>query len=201
MAHHSGSSSTGTVSYGLRRGSSRDAALVAIFTSVAVTLRILKHLIAGTFQFFNPMLFSAYLACELGGVMPAAMVAFFSYVLSDAMIGVGPWTVATSTTAAVAAAIYYLLKKVFPSSDMYSLLLRAYLATFFYDVMSSVLTYIVLGQPLETALVLAILGLFIPVGGGYMIGIGPLTEFTTSLAFAMVMLSLRRYARCRETSL
>jgi energy-coupling factor transport system substrate-specific component len=48
------------------------------------------------------------------------------------------------------------------------------------------------GLPLAVAIATGIAGLFLPVMGGFMVGVGPVTEFTTALLSALIVEKVSR---------
>ncbi|MEM0232333.1 MAG: hypothetical protein QXG78_04445, partial [Candidatus Methanomethyliaceae archaeon] len=52
---------------------------------------------------------------------------------------------------------------------------------FCFDVMNSWLLYVIIGFDWLYAFIIAIVGLFLPAGGGFLYGVGPITEAITIL--------------------
>lgn len=160
-----------------------------MLVSLSVATRLAKHALAGPVQFINFPLYYAMLAAYLRGPLLGAATGFLSFVLSDVYlstiaIGVGPWTLVTSTTACAVGAVAGLVLRG-EESDPAVLFVEAYVLCFVYDVVSSFLCYLMFwsGDPLY-AFLLSIVGLFLPAGGGYMIAAGVVTEASTSLLLA-----------------
>ena len=165
-------------------------ALISTFTALAVALRLLKHAVAGTFQFVNTPLAIAMVAAYAGGPWAGAAVGALSFVVSDLLIWLGPWT---PINAALAAAVGWLWGFAARAArSRIALFVLAYLSTFAYDVLSSVLGYLIYLPGASSALALALVGLFLPAGGGWMVGVGPLTEFTTAALAVLSIEALRR---------
>lgn len=165
-------------------------ALTSTFTALAVALRLAKHMVAGPFQFINFPLSIAMVAAYVGGSWVGAAVGFLSFIASDLLIWLGPWT---PINASLAAAIAWLWG--FAAGSARSRIVNfvlAYLSTFAYDVLSSVLGYLVYLPSASSALALALLGLFLPVGGGWLIGVGPVTEFFTAALTVAAVEVLRK---------
>ena len=172
-------------------------ALLSIMVSLSVATRFAKHVLVGPIQFVNFPLYYTMLAAYVGGPALGAATGFLSYALSDVYlsavaIGVGPWTIVTSTTAcAVGALAGFLLKG--GESDEVVLFVETYVLCFVYDVVSSFLCYLMFwsGDP-AYALLLSIIGLFLPAGGGYMVAAGLITEASTSMLLAATAERVRR---------
>lgn len=71
-------------------------------------------------------------------------------------------------------------------------MITLYLCVFFYDITTSALTYLISGLSPTNALIIGLIGLFIPVEGGWIFGIGPITEFTTSLLTTILITVLKK---------
>jgi len=167
-------------------------AFIATFTALAVALRLLKHGLAGPIQFVNAPLAFAMAAAYAGGPWAGAAVGVLSFVVSDLLIWLGPWT---PINAALAAAIGWLWGLAAGAArSRTTLFVLAYVSTFAYDVLSSVLGYLIYLPSAGSALALALIGLLLPAGGGWMIGVGPITEFTTAALAVAAIESLRRSA-------
>lgn len=153
-------------------------ALIAVFSALAIAGRLLKHAVAGTFQFVNIPLIAAMVAAHAGGPLVGALTGFFSFVGSDAVLGLGPWTLVNSLIAGVIGAVWGIADT--EGATPLRLFVLAFLLTFFYDVLSSFALYALFIGDARIALLYALLGLFVPVMGGVMVGVGPLTEFVTA---------------------
>lgn len=168
---------------------SSDVAVVSVLTALAVTFRYAKNSVT-TFQFVNIPLALAYLAAGLFSPYVGLTVAALSYLISDLIIFPGIWTLVNSVLAAVVALFFGVFYRRFRSRVMVFIL--AFLLTFFYDVFSSSLLYVVFGLKPWEAFVWGFIGLFLPIMGGGMIGVGPLTEFSTSLLALVLIESVAR---------
>ena len=168
----------------------KQVALISTFTALAVALRMAKHAFVGPFQFVNFPLLTAMIASYVGGSSVGAAVGALSFVASDFLIWLGPWT---PINAALAAAIGWLWGFAARSARSgIAVFVFAYLSTFAYDLLSSVLGYLIYLPSAGSALALAIIGLFLPVGGGWLIGVGPITEFITAALTAAAIEILQR---------
>ncbi len=163
-------------------------AKIGVWSALAVVARLGKHLLVGPLQFINiPLLFTM-----LSGIMYGAEVGlgvgFLSFLVSDSFLGLGIWTIVDGSIAGFIGALWSKI----PPRGRTSLFIFAYLSTLVYDIMTSWILYMVFGfGPLE-ALVVGILGLFIPVAGGGAIAIGPTTEAATALLLSILATKLVR---------
>lgn len=160
-------------------------ALIAVFSALAIAGRLLKHAIAGALQFVNIPLIAAMVAAHAGGPSVGALTGFFAFIGSDAVLGLGPWTLVNSLLAGVIGAVWGFAdtRNVTPPR----LFVLAFLLTFIYDVLSSFALYVLFIGDARVALLYALLGLFVPVMGGFMVGIGPLTELVTAVLVAIIV--------------
>lgn len=165
--------------------------LVALLTSLGITLRLMKNLFIGPIQFINFPLIFGLLAGYLFGIKVGILVGFLTFLISDLIIFPGPWTIVDSSLSALLSGIWGFLKKI---DDKVLLFILAYLTTFAYDILSSFILYLLIfgvNNAME-ALSISILGLFMPVMGGYLYAVGPVTEFTTSFLFTCLVKELKR---------
>jgi len=153
-------------------------ATVSVFTGLAVLLRYAKNAITAV-QFINfPLAFTAIAGARFGP-FAGLLVGLLSYSLSDLLILPGLWTLVNSALAALVGAFWGIVgRKVSGKVELFTL---AYLTTFFFDVLSSAVLYVAFGVELLKAFTLGIVGLFLPVFGGNLIGVGPITEASTAL--------------------
>ena len=159
--------------------------LTALFASLAVSIRIFKHSIIGPVQIINlPAVFTIFAGLLLGAV-PGISVGLISFLVSDLFLGFGPWTFVTATFMALIGGIFGLLgNKITNRAELFILIV---VLLFVNDVMTSTILYMVMGFSFQFALVYSLVGLFIPIQGGFMFGIGPITEISSAL---LVVLSL-----------
>jgi len=169
----------------------RKLVLIALLTSLGITLRLMKHLFVGPVQFINFPLVFGLLAGYLFGVRIGFLVGFLTFSISDLIIFPGPWTIVDSSLSALLSGVWGLLKKI---DDRILIFILAYLTTFVYDILSSFILYLLIFgvNNAVVALSISILGLFMPVMGGYLYAVGPVTEFTTSFLFTYLVKELKR---------
>ncbi len=162
---------------------------VGVFSALSVGVRLAKHAAFGSFQFINiPLLFSM-LAGALFGFKVGFGVGFVSFLVSDSMLGLGLWTLVDGL---ICGSIGGLWAKV-EDRDFTINFLLGYLSTFAYDVLTSWILYVMVGfNPVE-AFLIGFVGLFLPVAGGGVLLIGPLTESSTALALAFVLPKMRNW--------
>jgi len=154
-----------------------------------VALRLLKHAVAGTFQFVNAPL-AAMVAAYAGGPWAAPPWALSPFSLSDLLIWLGPWTPINALLAAAVGWLWGLAARA--ARSRIALFVLAYLSTFAYDVLSSVLGYLIYLPGASSALALALVGLFLPAGGGWMVGVGPSRSSPRPRSLSAVDRTLRR---------
>ncbi|RLE80315.1 MAG: hypothetical protein DRJ51_06065 [Thermoprotei archaeon] len=152
-------------------------AYAAVFTSLAVLVRYAKNALT-TVQFVNFPLMFTMLSGMYFGTRVGGLVGFLSFFISDLLIIPGPWTLVNSLLAGLIGILWGLLKNI--SNRRIEMFVLAYLSTFLYDILSSVILYVVFGLDLTSALIFGIIGLFLPVFGGSLIGVGPITEASTA---------------------
>ncbi|MEM1509487.1 MAG: hypothetical protein QW291_07495 [Thermofilaceae archaeon] len=163
---------------------------ISLFTALAVSFRLLKHVIAGAFQLVNFPLSFAMIAGYFSGSLAGMLTGALSFYLSDLLLGLGPWTLVNSTLAAGIGAVWGVLRK--SRSMGWPLFILAFISTFAYDVLSSFLLYMLFIRETWYALVYALIGLFLPSMGGYMVGVGPITETLTAGVTTLVISRVRK---------
>lgn len=165
----------------------RTLATSSILISLTVAMRWIKNILT-SFQFVNISLVLAYLGSFFYGPFVGFLVGSMSYVVSDLLIFPGPWTVVNAALAGLVAYIFGVLKKFFREYEF--LFVLAFILTFLFDLLSSSTLYIVFGLNLFDAVFWGFVGLFLPVTGGGIIGVGPLTEFVTSFLCVFLIKAL-----------
>lgn len=175
------------------RSTSRVTALVSMFTALGVALRVSKNMITNL-QFVNFPLLFAFTAAFLAGPRAGLITGAAIYLFSDLLILPGAWTVTNMLLGGLVAAAFGLASRALRHFEQRFVL--AFLLCFVFDVASSALLYAVFGVPLLQAVLVGFVGLFSPVMGGYLIGVGPLTEFTTAILAAVIVSKLERYSCC-----
>lgn len=160
---------------------SRSVATAGLMTSLSIAMRLTKHITIGATQVINfPFMFTLIASAEspCAGLLTGIM----SYAASDVFFGIGPWTAVNSALCGLIGLLWgYIRGK--NSSIIFSLSL---ISEFLFDVANSSILYMLLGlKPME-AIITGIVGLFLPVMGGTMIAIGPITEISTSIGVAVI---------------
>ncbi len=167
----------------------------AIMIALAISLRILKHALVGPFQFVNfPGVFTILAGVTFGPVT-GMVVGFASYLLSDMMIGLpGLWTAVNAPLMAVVGAVSGLIwgwrNKLHISKI--GLGISTYVMMFAFDVLASWILWALIGYDWVTALVVSMIGLFIPAGGGFLFAVGPITEAVTAILVVTLVFALAR---------
>lgn len=159
-------------------------------TATAVALRVGKNWGLGPIQFINVSLAFGYSASFMAGPIAGLMVGLLSQLLSDLLIFPGPWTIITSVACGLTSMGGYLLRRFGGGRGL--LIVTLYLLTFLYDVSTSMAGYMLAGYPPLNALVVGLLGLFLPAGGGWLIGVGPTTELITAVITVSLIEVIRR---------
>ncbi len=161
---------------------------------LAVAMRLAKQALFGSMQFINfPGVFTI-LSGVLFGPTTGMVVGFSSYILSDMIIGLpGPWTAINAVLMASLGLFSGLIwgRKSKPNMSKTGLAVGSYIMMFAFDILASCLWYIMIGWSALYAFTLGLVGLFVPAGGGYLIGIGPITEATTTLLIVAIVQALR----------
>ncbi|MCS7105390.1 MAG: hypothetical protein NZ954_07520 [Thermofilaceae archaeon] len=169
----------------------RVVALTSVFTALGVVFRLLKHAVVGSFQFFNAPLTVAMVAAYVGGPVVGALSGMLSFVASDVFLGLGLWTPVNASLAGFIGVVWGIVKGHHLGS--LALFSFAFLSVFIYDILSSLVLYLFFLGNFWVALVYSFVGLYLPVMGGYMFGIGPLTELVTSGVTTAVIMRLRKH--------
>jgi len=170
--------------------SSRIVSRAGIWVSLGVLTRIAKHLLIGPMQVINlPLLFTMLAGC-LDGASMGLIVGFLSFLASDAFLGIGLWTLVDGLIAGLAGSIMGILGRVSLGWGMAFLL--SYILTLAYDILTSWILYMAFGLAPLHSLIMGIIGLFLPTGGGSVFMIGPVTEISTALSFSLLVVELRR---------
>jgi len=170
----------------------RKAALTVTFTAMGVALRLLKHAVAGALQFVNTPLFATFVAAYVGGSVVGGLTGLLTFFVSDAVLGLGPWTLVNSALALLIGSAWGRIDlRGSTAAEVFAL---SFLTSFAYDVASSFALYVIFFSDPRVALLYALLGLFVPVAGGYLLGVGPITEFTTAALTTLVASKLARQA-------
>ena len=163
--------------------------LIALFTSLAVLFRYAKNVVTMV-QFINFPLMFTIIGGMFFGYKTGCLVGILSYVLSDVLIFPGVWTVVDSLLAGFIGFLWGFIGR--NRRVGVELFVWIYLSVFLFDILSSVLLYIVMGLEPINALVWGFIGLFLPVFGGSLVGVGPVTEFFTSFLIYITYGELRK---------
>ena len=156
---------------------------------MVTVLRLVKHIYLGNIQFVNLPAAITFIAAILIGWKSGILVGFFGYFISDFFIALpGPWTLVNGVLLALFSLI---IAAVYPKGEIDSkpkLIVVTYLVLFMFDVFSSwFILYVTVGGTLIDTFVFGLLGLFFPLGGGFIPGIGPITEFVTGFLITILL--------------
>ena len=163
--------------------------LIAVLTGLGVAFRVSKNAIT-QIQFINIPLAFTMVGGYLGGPLVGGTVGLFTFIISDFVILPGPWTVVDSLLASVIGVLWGSIRR-FVSGRL-QIFIAAFFSELLYDIVSSVILYIVIGMDVMKALAIGIVGLFLPVCGGFIFGIGPMTEISTALLSSLVISHLEK---------
>lgn len=167
----------------------------AMVIALAVSLRLIKYSLFGSIQFVNfPAVFTI-IGGALLGPSSGAVIGFSSYVLSDIMIGLpGPWTAVNSI---LMAGFGFLSGLIWGRSGVkqigrLGLAVGAYIMLLAFDITNSWALLVIMGFDWLSALIIGIVGLFLPAAGGYLYGVGPITEATTVILIVTIVSMLKK---------
>jgi energy-coupling factor transport system substrate-specific component len=169
---------------------SRTVATVGMMTALSVAMRVVKHLIIGAVQVINfPFMFTLIAS----SISPCAglLTGIMSYAVSDVLFGIGPWTAVNSALCGIIGLIWGYIR----TERRELLFLLSFLSEFIFDIANSSILYMLFGLSPIQALIVGLIGLFLPVMGGSIFLIGPMTEVTTSLGVALIRPKLRSILR------
>jgi energy-coupling factor transport system substrate-specific component len=172
---------------------SRRIAYIGMLTSLAIILRIIKHMIIGPIQFINfPAAFTIIGSCLLGPIT-GFIIGFSSYFISDIMIGLpGLWTFVNGFLMGFFGIINGLIWGRNKNYNKIGIAISSYIILFSFDILSSWILYILIGFDWIYALIISIIGLFLPVAGGFLYAVGPITEFITVLLIISIIHIIRK---------
>ncbi len=171
-------------------GSSKTVATAGMMTALSIAMRILKHLMIGAIQVINfPFMFTLIAS----SISPCAglLTGIMSYAVSDVLFGIGPWTLVNSALCGIIGLIWGYIR----TERGEVLFLLSFLSEFMFDIANSSILYMLLGLSPIQALIIGLIGLFLPVMGGSIFLIGPMTEVTTSLGVALIRPRLKKILR------
>lgn len=174
-----------------RLGRTHRITYTAIMIALAVSLRLMKHMLFGSLQFINfPAIFTIASGILFGPLM-GVTVGVTSYLLSDILIGIpGPWTFVNAVLMGFFGGVSGLVwRRVNSDFSKIAMGILVYLMVFSFDILSSWILNMVIGFPPLVAFIWGVMGLFLPVpmSGGFMFGIGPITEATTAIVVVAVV--------------
>lgn len=170
---------------------SRVASRVGMWVSLSVFTRLAKHTLIGPMQLINLPLLFTMLAGYFDGMLAGFAVGFLSFLLSDSFLGIGIWTLADGFIAGLVGSLARVLRGAM-GIRWKILFVSSYLLTLFYDILTSWILYMTFGLAPLHSLVIGIMGLFVPAGGGNAFMIGPTTELLTALSFSLLVIELNR---------
>jgi uncharacterized membrane protein len=172
-----------------KRNRTKRIAYTALMVALAVALRLLKSSMFGPIQFINfPGVFTIVSGIIFGPIT-GMVVGAGSYLLSDILIGLpGYWTMTNMFLMGGIGLITGLIWKRGNRTDISKIGIGVgtYLIMLAFDIASSFAFYALSGSEMSVALFGGILGLFIPSGGGYIYGIGPITEAATAILVVVI---------------
>ncbi|MFX0067909.1 MAG: ECF transporter S component [Promethearchaeota archaeon] len=170
-------------------------AMTSILASLAVALRLFKHLIVGPIQIINLPGVMTVASGILMGAVSGFVVGLFSFFVSDLVLGFGPWTPITACfmgLIGIIAGLLWFRREKISRLELFTL---SFILIFTNDVFTSVGGYMILGLSFEDALLTSLIGLFLPAGGGFFLAVGPITEGSTAFLIALLAPNLKRYSR------
>lgn len=167
----------------------------AIVIALAVTLRLIKHSILGLIQFINfPAVFTI-VGGSLLGPSSGLVTGIASYIISDIMIGLpGPWTFVNALLMGGVGLLTGLIwgrnnaKKI----SKLGLAVGTYITLLAFDISNSWALLMLMGFDWFSALIIGIVGLFLPAAGGYLYAVGPITEATTTVLVVTIVSLLKK---------
>ncbi len=169
--------------------SSRSVALISTFTALGVAFRVAKNSVTAV-QFVNLPLVFGFTAAYVAGPLEGSLTTALTYLLSDLAIAPGAWTLVNMALGGLASALFGLGARSLREPEYRFAL--SFLLCFLFDVSTSALLYVAFGIPPLQAFLVGVVGLFLPVMGGYLVGVGPLTEASTSLLVTALLAKLER---------
>lgn len=160
-------------------------AIIACFIALSSSLRLLKYVAIGPIQFVNfPAIFTIMGGLAFG-LEAGGFIGVLTFVASDFLIGsVGYWTIYTAICMGLVGCIASLMRRIDEVSSPLCLGVCSYLLVFTYDILSSILFWALM-VPLNVALVLALVGLFLP-SSVTLYPIGLVTEIVTVALIVLI---------------
>jgi len=173
---------------------SKKITYTAMLIALAVTLRLVKYSLFGPLQFVNFAAIFTIVGGVVFGPVVGLTVGFFSYLLSDMLLGAGPWTLVDAVFMAGVGIIAGIIWGRRPLMQIKKLELGigVFLLMLANDIFTSWVLNVIFGYPVVWALIIGIIGLLWPVPGGFMIGVGPITEATTTILAVSIVFVLAK---------
>ena len=168
--------------------------MTSVLASLAVALRLFKHLIIGPIQIINLPGVMTVASGILMGAVSGFTVGLFAFFVSDLILGFGPWTPVTAGFMAfigIVAGLLWFKRERIPRLELFTV---SFILIFVNDVFTSVGGYMILGLSFEAALMTSLIGLFMPAGGGFFLAVGPITEGATAFLIAVLTPTIRKYS-------
>jgi len=165
-------------------------ALVASLVAMSAGFRLAKHIALGSVQFVNfPAVFTI-----LGGLLlghtAGFLIGFLSFLVSDLFIMyAGAWTIVTSLSMGLVGALSPFACQMSDRVSLARLAVSSYLLVLVYDILSSVLL-LVPTTPLQVALSMSIIGLFLP-SAVMLYPVGLVTEVVTTSLIVLIYPKIR----------
>ncbi len=158
-----------------------------MYSSLGVALRLAKNFLVGPAQFINFPFMMALISSSEGAPV-GLTTGVLGYLLSDLFLGFGPWTVVNSILCGFLGGLWSHVQ----TDDSSKIFVLCLISEFVFDVTNSTILYAMLGlKPME-ALMVGVIGLFVPVMGGSLIAPGPTTEISTSFCVALLLPKARK---------
>lgn len=168
----------------------RTVALTANLAAASVALRLVKHMFIGAIPIINfPAIFAIITGAILGSIN-GFIVGALSFMVSDVFLGMGTWTMVTSLSCGM---IGFISGLIWYKRKPYTLevMVLSTILIFIYDLLSSILLYITV-MPLREAVIVGLIGLFLPAMGGALYMIGPIVEISSAIIISILIPRLRR---------
>ncbi|MCS7366788.1 MAG: ECF transporter S component [archaeon YNP-WB-062] len=167
----------------------RQLALTANLAAIPVALRIIKHNIVGAIPIINFPVAFALISGALLGPLNGFIVGLLSFLVSDIFLGLGYWTIFTSLTCGIIGLIGGLMWRGRNPCRL-ELLAVTLMLTFTYDILTSILLYAIF-MPLQEAVIMGLIGLFLPAMGGTLYAMGPIVEVSTAILVSILLPKVR----------
>lgn len=168
--------------------------LIALLASIPIALRI-AFIMTGlsiVVQWVNIIAIFVYIGAIFLGPIAGLFIGLIGFFISDIIspYGVSPFTLITGGTIGIIGFIVGLTinyKKDISIYEKILLFIKIYVFTFLYDIITSILGYLLWGMNINDAIFYGLVGLFIPLYGGYLWFVGPITETTTAIITILLL--------------